>query len=243
MKIAVISDIHANLIALQEVLKDMASEGCEKVICLGDIVLAGPQPKETIEFFKQQDWLVIQGNTDKLIADFGSDVLQMLQERFPIMAKAIVDDIAQLTDDDMSYLSQLPPQVMLEVGGLNLHLVHGSPRANNEDIMPGMPIEVVEEIIADTQADLILCGHTHTPCGYQTNSKQTVVNVGSVGRPMTPTPLACYAVLDIEDGRFSIKHKFIDYDREFAAKLVRDRGFEGADKLAELIVNPITRHV
>jgi len=66
MKVAVISDVHANLIALQEVLKDMANEGCEKVICLGDIVLAGPQPKETIEFFKQQDWLVIQGNTDKL---------------------------------------------------------------------------------------------------------------------------------------------------------------------------------
>ena len=243
MKVAVISDIHANLIALQEVLKDMADEGCERVICLGDIVLAGPQPKETIEFFKQQDWLVVQGNTDKLIVDFGSDVLQMLEERFPVMAKSIVDDIAQLSDEDIAYLNGLPPQVMLEVGGLNLHLVHGSPRANNEDIMPGMPIETIEEIISGTTADLILCGHTHTPCGYQTNSKQTVVNVGSVGRPMTPTPLACYAVLDIEDGRFSIKHKFVDYDREFAALLVRERQFEGADKLAELILNPVVRHV
>lgn len=243
MKVAVISDIHANLIALQEVLKDMADEGCEKVICLGDIVLAGPQPKETIEFFKQQDWLVVQGNTDKLIVDFGSDVLQMLEERFPVMAKSIVDDIAQLSDEDIAYLNGLPPQVMLEVGGLNLHLVHGSPRANNEDIMPGMPIETIEEIISGTTADLILCGHTHTPCGYQTNSKQTVVNVGSVGRPMTPTPLACYAVLDIEDGRFSIKHKFVDYDRELAALLVRERQFEGADKLAELILNPVVRHV
>lgn len=243
MKVAVISDIHANLIALQEVLKDMADEGCERVICLGDIVLAGPQPKETIEFFKQQDWLVVQGNTDKLIVDFGSDVLQMLEERFPVMAKSIVDDIAQLSDEDIAYLNGLPPQVMLEVGGLNLHLVHGSPRANNEDIMPGMPIEAIEEIISGTTADLILCGHTHTPCGYQTNSKQTVVNVGSVGRPMTPTPLACYAVLDIEDGRFSIKHKFVDYDRELAALLVRERQFEGADKLAELILNPVVRHV
>ncbi len=243
MKVAVISDIHANLIALQEVLKDMADEGCERVICLGDIVLAGPQPKETIDFFKQQDWLVIQGNTDKLIVDFGSEVLEMLESRFPVMAKSIVDDIAHLTDEDIAYLNGLPPQVMLEVGGLNLHLVHGSPRANNEDIMPGMPLEVIEDIIEGSSADLILCGHTHTPCGYQTNSKQTVVNVGSVGRPMTPTPLACYAVLDIEDGRFSIKHKFVDYDREFAAQLVKQRGFEGADKLAQLIVNPVSRHV
>jgi len=244
MKVAVISDIHANLVALQEVLKDMANEGCERVICLGDLVLAGPQPKETIEFFKQRpDWLIIQGNTDKLIVDFGSEVLEMLQQRFPVMAKSIVDDVAHLDEDDISYLNSLPPQVMLEVGGLNLHLVHGSPRANNEDILPGMNIEAVEEIIKDTSADLILCGHTHCPCGYQTNSKQTVVNVGSVGRPMTPTPLACYAVLEIDDGKFSVKHKFVDYDREFAAQLVRERGFDGAEKLAELLVNPVTRHV
>ena len=243
MKIAVISDIHANLVALQEVVKDMTNEGCERVICLGDIVLAGPQPKETIDFIKQQDWLVIQGNTDKLIVDFGSEVLEMLQQRFPVIAKSIVDDIAQLTDDDIAYLNELPPQVMLEVEGLNLHLVHGSPRANNEDIMPNMPLETIEEIISDTTADLILCGHTHIPCGYQTNGNQTVVNVGSVGRPMTPTPLACYVVLEIENGKFTLKHKFIDYDREKAAKLIADRGFEGADRLAELIINPVVRHV
>ena len=67
-------------------------------------------------------------------------------------------------------------------------------RANNEDILPEMPIEVVEEIIEGTDAKLILCGHTHVPCAYQTNKGQTVVNVGSVGRPMTPDPksLLCY---------------------------------------------------
>ena len=87
MKIGVISDIHANLVALREVLKDMTNEGCEKVICLGDLVLAGPQPKETLDFIRQQeDWIIIQGNTDKLIADFGSEVLQMMEDNFPVMA-------------------------------------------------------------------------------------------------------------------------------------------------------------
>ena len=72
---------------------------------------------------------------------------------------------------------------------------------------------------------------------------QTVVNVGSVGRPMTPTPLSCYVVIDFENGTFNVKHKFVDYDREAAADLVRNRNFEGADKLAELLTNPVVRHV
>ncbi len=243
MRVAVISDIHANLISLQEVLKDIENEGCEHIYCLGDIVLAGPQPKETLDFVREQDWTIIQGNTDKLIAEFGPDVIEMMKDKYPVMANAIVDDIKYIDEDRREFLNNLPPQMELEIEGVKVLLVHGSPRANNEDILPGRPIEEIEEIIKDTSADLIFCGHTHVPCGYQTNNKQTVVNVGSVGRPMTPTPLACYAIVDFNDGKFYIKHKFVDYDRETAANLVSKRGFEGVEKLAELLISPAARHV
>ena len=240
MKIAVISDIHANLIALREVLKDIEKEQCDEIYCLGDLVLAGPQPKETLDFIKEQDWTIIQGNTDKLIADFNDEIYQYMQQSFPVMANSIVEDIKVV---DREYLSQLPPQEEKTIDGINILLVHGSPRYNNEDIAPGMPIETIEKIIEGTTADLILCGHTHVPCGYQTNTKQTVVNVGSVGRPMTPKPMACYAVLEINDGIFTVKHKFIDYDRTAAANQVRERGFEGVEQLAGLLLNPTSRHV
>lgn len=243
MRIAVISDIHANLIALEKVLEDVKKENCDVVFCLGDIVLAGPQPKETIDFVKGQSWNIIQGNTDKLIVDYGVEVLQMVKENFPVIANSLVEDVTCIDDEDKEFLANLPPALEMNIEGVKILLVHGSPRYNNEDIMPNMPLETVEEIIESTDADLILCGHTHVPCGYQTTKKQTVVNVGSVGRPMTPNPLSCYAVLDIENGVFSIKHKFIDYDRERAAELVRARGFEGADKLAELLINPVERHI
>lgn len=243
MRIAVISDIHANYTALQEVIKDIENEKCDKIFCLGDLVLAGPQPKMTIDYVKQQDWSIIQGNTDKFIAEFNDDIFNMLKSKFPVMANAIVDDIAILDEDSRDYLKKLPAQLEFELDGVKVLLVHGSPRANNEDIMPDMPIEKIEEIIADSDADLILCGHTHIPCGYQTNNKQTVVNVGSVGRPMTANPLSCYAVVDFNDGSFSVKHKFVDYDREKAAANVRARKFDGADKLAELLINPVSRHV
>lgn len=243
MRVAVISDIHANFTALQAVMEDIKNEGCEHIICLGDLILAGPQPRMVIDFIKEQNWTIIQGNTDKLIAEFGPEVLQMLKDKYPIMANAIVDDMVFVEEERREFLKNLPPMLEFELEGVKVLLVHGSPRANNEDIMPNMPLEKVEEIIADTDADLILCGHTHVPCGYQTTKRQTVVNVGSVGRPMTPTPLSCYAIIDFQDGKFAVKHKFVDYDREMAAEIVRQRGFEGADKLAELLINPVTRHI
>lgn len=243
MRAAVISDIHANFIALQEVMKDIEREGCEKIFCLGDLILAGPQPRMTIDFVKDQNWTIIQGNTDKLISDFGPDVIEMMKEKYPIMANAIVDDMFYVEEERRNFLNNLPPQLELEIEGVRVLLVHGSPRANNEDILPERPIEEIEEIIKGVDADLILCGHTHVPCGYQTNNKQTVVNVGSVGRPMTPTPLACYAVIDFANGMFNIRHKFVDYDKETAADLIRARNFDGADKLAELLINPVQRHV
>ena len=243
MKIAVISDIHANLVALKAVLEDVRDENCDTVFCLGDIVLAGPQPKETIDFVKSQNWNIVQGNTDKMIADYGIEVLQMLKENFPVIANAVVDDMNILDESDVEYLKGLPPALEMNVEGIKILLVHGSPRYNNEDILPNMQISDIEEIIAPTDADLVLCGHTHVPCGYQTNSKQTVVNVGSVGRPMTENPLACYVILDLNQGIFTVKHKFIDYDRQMAAEFIRDRNFDGADKLAELLINPVVRHV
>ena len=196
MRIAVLSDLHANAQALEAVMNDIISQQCEHVFCLGDIALAGPQPVEVTDYVMSQStsWTVIQGNTDKMIAQYGQDVLEFLEAQYPVMANAITSDVSLLNDNHRAFLANLPPQLGFDIEGCNVLLVHGSPRANNEDILPEMPIEVVEEIIEGTDAKLILCGHTHVPCAYQTNKGQTVVNVGSVGRPMTPDPksLLCY---------------------------------------------------
>lgn len=243
MKIAVISDIHANLIALKEVLKDIDSEVCDRIVCLGDIVLAGPQPKETIDFVRKQDWTIIQGNTDKMIADYDDNIAKMLRDNFPIMANAVIEDMKLLSEDDFDYLRELPETLSLEFEGVKTLLVHGSPRRNNEDILPNLPLEQIEEIVKGVKEELVLCGHTHVPCGYQTESEKTVVNVGSVGRPMTQNPDPCYAIIEFDDGKFSVKHKFVDYDRELAANLICKRNFEGKEKLAALLFNTDSRHV
>lgn len=244
MKVAIISDIHGNFQALESVLDDMKSNHVEKVFCLGDLAMAGPQPRLIIELIsKKTDWTVIQGNTDKMIADFSPEIMQNVKNVFPIMANALADDVYFIEDEMKDYLRNLPAQKELTVEGVNVLLVHGSPRRNNEDILPDLPIKKVEEMIESTDADVIFCGHTHIPCGYQTSKKQTVVNVGSVGRPFTQNPKACYVIAEFQDGGFSIEHRFVDYDKEMAADILRARGFEGADKLAQMLINPSSRHL
>ena len=103
--------------------------------------------------------------------------------------------------------------------------------------------EVLEEMIKDTDANIILCGHTHIPCGFQTTTKKTVLNVGSVGRPFTPEPQACYMILTIEGEKFSVQHHFVNYDNEKAAELMRERTFSGAENIADILINPDKRHV
>lgn len=244
MKVAVLSDIHGNFQALESVMEDVKANNCEQVFCLGDLAMAGPQPRMVIDYVrKQNNWTVIQGNTDKMIADFSPEILQNVKNNFPVMANALADDIIFIEEDKKDYLRNLPAQKELTLEGVKLLLVHGSPRRNNEDILPDMPLKIIEEMLEGTNADLIFCGHTHVPAGYQTNKKQTVVNVGSVGRPMTEEPKACYVIADFQDGGFSIEHRFIDYDRQTAADIMSARNFDGADKLAQMILHPVSRHI
>lgn len=244
MKIAVLSDIHGNMQALKRVLEDIKANDCDKVFCLGDLAMAGPEPQKVIDFVeKQSNWTVIQGNTDKMIADFTPEILKNTEKAFPVMGHALADDVLFLSDDAKNFLKNLSPQKELNVDGVKVLLVHGSPRRNNEDILPDMPLEKIEEIIEGTDADLIFCGHTHVPAGYQTTKKQTVVNVGSVGRPMTPDAKSCYCIAEFNNGEFTLEHRLLDYNREEAAKIMQSRAFDGADKLAQMILHPTSRHI
>ncbi len=243
MKVAVISDIHGNMQALEAVINDYKSQNCEKVLCLGDLAMAGPQPSETVDFVKGQNWEIIQGNTDKMIAEFSDKILSNVKSAFPVMGNALKNDAEILSEVQKEYLANLSPQKELIMENVKVLMVHGSPRRNNEDILPNRPIEEIEEIIANTDADLILCGHTHIPCGYQTSKKQTVVNAGSVGRPFTDNAKACYAIINFNSGAFSVEHRFVDYNRGKAAEILAQRKFQGAEKLAGILLKPETRHL
>ena len=251
MKIAVISDIHGNIDAFESVLYDINKENCEKIFCLGDIAMAGPQPCQTIdkiiELNNSEDFYLIAGNTDKMLASSDTNLIyQNLKTKNEIMANAYFDDIKLLKKHHIEFLNSLPESMSLEFSDKKVLLCHGSPRRIDENIHPDLTIEEIEEITKDCNADIIFCGHTHLPCGFQTNTGKTIANAGSVGRPFSLNPKSCYIIFEISENNnsnnFTIQHKMVKYDVQKASDILKKRKFLGADKLAAMLISATSRY-
>ena len=246
MKIGVMSDIHGNMEALEAVIEDMRIQGCERIFVLGDYAMAGPEPAAAIDWFikKSEDpkFVMIQGNTDLMLADYSNEIYENVREKAPTMAEALKDDFFLTNPAQRDFLRELPPQFEIEIDGIKILLVHGSPNRNNEDILPDTPISYIEQMMRENNADVVLCGHTHIPCGFQTSTRKTVVNVGSVGRPFTDNAKACYLRLTINNGKCVFEHKFVSYNKDRAALKLRKREFAGSNKLANTLLDPKLRH-
>ena len=236
MKIAVISDIHANTLALDAVLEQIDKIGVDRVFCLGDILMAGYDPNGTAQkILNIKNLEIIQGNTDKMVAHYSEELFEKAKNKFPCMGYALKEDLKIVDKKYIDFVKNLPEKKYIEVNNLKIQLVHGSPRAQDENIYPNLDLENVEQIVADSEAELILCGHTHIPCGYSLNSGKTVVNVGSVGRSMTEDKMPYWALLQInDDATFQIEHKSIKYDNTKASNLIKERGFLHSDELARM---------
>ena len=239
MKLAIISDIHGNLRSLQAVLKDIEEKEIEKVYILGDLAFCGPQPKETLDFIRENllDHVIIQGNTDEMVVRATNAAGDPYMPKNEIMANALRYSQEVLDDIDKDFLDNLPLKHEEEIGGLKMLFVHGSPRKIDEGIFPNVRYSTLEEMVEGVEAKLIFCGHTHYPVIHQTAGK-TVVNVGSVGRPFEENPRAVYVMLDlskIEQREFDIEHRYVKYDTEAAARDLEQCNFEGANILAYML--------
>ena len=243
MKIAVISDIHANTLALDSVLSDIFSKGCSKILCLGDLMLAGYDPNgvvEKLKSIKEKGEIaleIIQGNTDLMLTHPIKDGFDRIFAVAPCMAYSYKDDLKIIKKENINFINQFPTTKQLEIGGISIFMSHGSPRRVDENITSDMKEEEVLEIVKDVNADLILCGHTHIPCAFQLKTGQTLVNVGSVGRPMTVEKEACWVLVDIntETHEYVVEHQFTSYDCKLAAQKIRNRGLKENEVLAKMV--------
>ena len=132
MKIAIISDIHGNMQALEAVLADIETEECDKIFCLGDIAMAGPEPDRAVEKIQEligfDNFEIIQGNTDEMLGANSEEVLSLLKKANETMANAYASDLNLLSAEQIEFLKNLPKQKEFEFFGVKILLVHGSPR-------------------------------------------------------------------------------------------------------------------
>jgi len=231
MRIALLSDVHGNLAALEAVMEDLGRRGADVVVNLGD-GLSGPLlPRETAQLLMAQDWLHLAGNHERQLLTLAP------AERGASDAYAH----SQLTPVELEWIASLRPSAPL---GEDVLLCHGTPRSDCEYLLEtaapgGLRAATREKIAARLHgagAEVVACGHSHVPRAVRTRSGQLLINPGSVGLPAydsgypfphvveNGSPDARYAILEKRGGRWIPELIAVPYGHTAMARLAQLRG-------------------
>lgn len=225
MKIAVISDIHGNLHALEAVLKDARARGADRVYCAGDLVGYGPRPNEVIDVIRRENIPTVMGNYDDAVGnlrivcgcDYKDEKTMLLGE------KSIAWTRENTSEESRRWLKDLPGRMEIDPGGTALLLVHGSPRALNEYIYEDTPEDYLDYLIREGGAGILVCGHTHLPFVKKTAAGY-VINAGSAGKPKHGNPNAAYVIIGPGDGWPEVEIIEVPYSYEETAAEIERAG-------------------
>jgi predicted phosphodiesterase len=214
MRIALLSDIHGNLTALETVLQELTQEAIDQIICLGDVGALGPQPHEVVKRLRGLGCPVVLGNTDAWLLQ-PPVATPASTENQRIMYAINAWCAEQLSSADRAYVQAFLPLLELPLDeGRTLLGYHGSPRSFEDVIAAVTPDAEVKTMLAGYSASVMIGGHTHIQM-IRRYQDAHLVNIGSIGLPGVnagslelpdnhQVHWAEYGVLSIERGRLSI---------------------------------------
>jgi putative phosphoesterase len=226
-RVAFISDLHANLVALDATLADIDHAGVDEIICLGDIVDLGPQPQAVIARLHERGVRCVRGNHDPLDEHPGH----------PLLAEVEAWTRTQLDARSLAELVALPDRVLLELDGTRVLCVHGSPHDINDQVLDTTTADELLRWTAGWEFDVMVCGHTHVQMHRRIDAR-VFVNVGSVGMPFarafcgaTPQvlPWAEYGIVGVSERGVTVELRRVNYDVSRFAETLREAGFPFAE--------------
>ena len=221
MKIALFSDIHANLPALESFFRSIDQSKPDFIYCLGDLVGYNVWPNEVVNEIRKRMISALSGNHDAAV---GTDTEKI--------SGSFTNQI--INDDVRDYLLSLPDHIRLECTiqhkKRNVLFVHGSNRRNNEYITEDLEDSYLLALMNEARADIMCCGHTHKPFHKAIKTElgfKHIVNIGSLGKPKDGDVRGCYAVLELNtssnlssENGISVNFIRFDYDYERAARAI-----------------------
>ncbi len=226
IRIALISDVHGNLIALDAVLADIQVRGgVDEVWVLGDLAAIGPRPVAVLERLTSlPNCCFVRGNTDRYVVTgerpFPSpdDVLQnpdLLPRYANVMASFAWTQGAVTPAGWFPFLAELPLEKRCTLpDGTRFLGVHASPGMDDgEGIKPIHSDQQVRAALHNCNADLICVGHTHWPLNRRVDDVH-IINLGSVSNPTIPSLQASYVILSANQSGYQLEHCYVPYDRE-----------------------------
>lgn len=219
MRIALLSDIHANLPALQAVAKDARDIYANTFICAGDVVGFGPHPKECVDMIRGLCQVTTSGNHDRAIGWHEDCRCHPALASIATAAEGYARQ--KLYSQDLQWLAGMGHEAGLYIGGKELFIVHGSPGDPlYGGIMADADPEKLRLSFMTIDCDYAVLGHTHQQMVIRDVVEgATLINPGSVGFPLDGDPKASYTLLDIEKGE--IHPRRVPYDTEQTIKDLR----------------------
>lgn len=227
MRVALISDIHGNEVALRAVLEEIEDDGIEQIVCLGDVATLGPRPARVLDLIESLNCPCIMGNHDEFLLDEA-----MLHEYsdVPLVVDAVKWCSEQIEDHHRDFLRTFKSTHEIDLGdGSSLLLFHGSPESHMQDLLCTTPSDELDRHLAGRRATVLAGGHTHIQMLRQ-HRGMLLVNPGSVGMPFeefvrgtAPTilPYAEYAVVEAEGGRVRVDLRRVNLNKIVLQDAVR----------------------
>ena len=234
-RLAVITDIHANLPALQAALARIDELWIDDVVCGGDLVGYGPHPNEVCALIQERAIPTIYGNYDYAIArDLEDCGCAYITRHDRELGQQSVDWTLAHTDHAAKdFMRTLPFDLHLELGAHRVHLVHGSPRKVNEYLFEDKLARLYERLAAAETDQVLVFGHTHKPWVHDFGGVR-FVNCGAVGKPKDGDPRGAFAVLTETQRGVEARIERVAYDAEAVAREVAAAGLP--DEFAEKLV-------
>ena len=221
LRLAVLSDVHSNLPALQAVLADVDRTGADGIWVAGDLVGYNPWPNEVLDLLHARQVRAIRGNHDRGV--LGGDTSWFNE----LAAEAIRWTRIHMTPASVGYLKDLEDRIRVPMPEGPVAMYHGSPRNDDEYVFLWTADEAMVRMAA---APFVILGHTHLPMVLRFRSG-ILVNPGSVGQPRDGDPRAAWGVLDLARRTFDVRR--VSYDIDSVASEIRKGGLptELADRL------------
>ena len=216
MRIAILSDIHGNLIALNKVLNYINKNKISTIVILGDIITDfSGNTNKILDKIKDYTNYIIKGNREEYIINIDKK-LNNYKQLLPISETYKI-----ITEENYNFIKSLPEQIVIQYSNrFSLRCVHGSPNSTTEILYENNDI-INKKILKDIDQNIVLCGHNHKQWIYEYNNKY-IISVGSVGMNFNGNQSAQFVILDY-DNEISIELKEIKYNLNLLKNREKDK--------------------
>lgn len=229
MRVALLSDIHGNAVALEACLDDLHAEGgADRIVAAGDLCMDGPRPRRVLRRLREIGASVVRGNTDRMIGV--GDAAQYGDEE----RDAILWQRGALGQDSVAWLGAAPLTIAIGDDEAGLFVCHATPKHDDEHVWPDASDEQLTAMTEGVVQRTMAFGHLHVPY-VRTWRDRMFVNVASAGLPKDGDPRAHYAILTRRGGGWSVRSRRVLFDVDRVERQLRKSGMPDVERRIDVL--------